>query len=182
MAKFGLCETLPSAMTNELNVKAAMFLHKNGSSTNLVVFHGQKTEGGFGTSTFTPVADGFDLEAWYRLTLTFDATTNNSGAEAFSVRINGDPLISSQAYGDSWKSSLFQSPIPDGGTWFLSASRRLEATGTNLTTVTGLSFEGEGFVDDLVVTPYQPVFGCGTVIMFALCTGNSEIIQEWMEL
>ena len=182
MAKFGLCETLPSAMTNELNVKAAMFLHKNGSSTNLVVFHGQKTEGGFGTSTFTPVADGFDLEAWYRLTLTFDATTNNSGAEAFSVRINGDPLISSQAYGDSWKSSLFQSPIPDGGTWFLSASRRLEATGTNLTTVTGLSFEGEGFVDDLVVTPYQPVFGCGTVIMFALCTGNSGIIQELMAL
>ena len=182
MVKFGLCETLPFAMTNELNVKASMFLHKNGSSTNLVVFHGQKTEGGFGTSTFTPVADGFDSEAWYRLTLTFDATTNNSGAEAFSVRINGDPLISSQAYGDSWKSLLFQSPIPDGGTWFLSASRRLEATGTNLTTVTGLSFEGEGFVDDLVVTPYQPVFGCGTVIMLALCTGNSGMIQELMAL
>jgi hypothetical protein len=148
----------------------------------LMVFHGQKTETGFGVPAFTSIASGFDTEAWYRLTLTFDATTNNSGAEAFSVRINGEPVVSSEAYGDSWKSSLFQSYLPGGGTWFLSASRRLGSSGTNQTMLTGLTFEGDGFIDDLVVTPYQPVLGHGTVIMLALCTGDSEMIQEWMAL
>jgi hypothetical protein len=179
MAKFGVCPEIPIAVSNDVTAKASVFLRADGAITNLVVFHGQKLEAGFGTPVFTPVANGFDPNAWYRLTVIFDATTNNAGAEAFCVMLNGEPLVSSAAYSDAWKTQIFsESYAPDGGTWFISASRRLGSSGTNLTTFTGLTFDGTGFVDDLVVTPYQPAFAQGTVIMLALCTGSGG--EVWM--
>ncbi len=176
MAKFGVSADLPVAVSNDVTAKASVFLQADGATTNLVVFHGQKTGDGFGAPVFTAVASGFDPEMWCRLTVTLDATTNNGGAEAFSVRINGEPLVSPAAYSDTWKTQIFsESYTPDGGRWFLSASRRLGSSGTNLTTFTGLTFDGEGFVDDLVVTPYPPAFAQGTVIMLALCTGSNDL-------
>lgn len=176
MAKFGVSEELPVAVSNDVTAKASIFFHAAGAITNLVVFHGQKSETGFGAPLFTSVSNGLDPNAWYRLTITLDATTNNAGAEAFSIRINGEPVISPLAYSDTWKTQIFNPSFgPDGGSWFLSASRRQGASGTNLTTFTGLTFDGEGLVDDLVVTPYQPTFTGGTVIMLALCTGSSDM-------
>lgn len=179
MAKFGVCFDFPAAVSNDVTAKTSVYLRQDGATTNLVVFHGQKTLDGFGAPIFTPVANGFDPNAWYRLTITLDATTNNIGAEAFSVRINGEPLVSPAAYSDTWKTQIFSaSYTPDGGTWFLSASRRLGSSGTNLTTFTGLTFDGEGLVDDLVVTYTSPTFVPGTVIMLALSTGSGG--EAWM--
>jgi hypothetical protein len=179
MAKFGVCEEMAVAVSNDVTAKASMFLHASGVTTNLVVFHGQKLETGFGAPLFTRMGGELDPDTWYRLTVIFDATTNNAGAEAFCVMLNGEPLVSSAAYSDAWKTQIFsESYAPDGGTWFISASRRLGSSGTNLTTFTGLTFDGTGFVDDLVVTPYQPAFAQGTVIMLALCTGSGG--EVWM--
>jgi alpha-galactosidase len=179
MAKFGVCLDMPAAVSNDITAKTSVFLRMNGATTNLVVFHGQKSLDGFGAPIFTSVANGFDPNAWCRLTITLDATTNNIGAEAFSVRINGEPMISPAAYSDTWKTQVFsESYAPDGGTWFLSASRRLGSSGTNLTTFTGLTFDGEGLVDDLVVTYTNPTFVPGTVIMLALSTGSGG--EAWM--
>lgn len=181
MVKFGICADVPVAVSNDVSAKASVFLLAEGGNTNLVVLHGQKAAEGFGAPAFTPVEGRFDPDAWYRLTVTLDATTNNGGAEAFCVMLNGEPLVSPAAYSDTWKTQIFgASHAPDGGNWFLSASRRLGSSGTNLTTFTGLTFDGEGFVDDLVVTPYQPALAQGTVIMLALSTGSSGMLEERM--
>jgi hypothetical protein len=100
--------------------------------------------------------------------VTLDATTNNSGAEAFCVRINGKPLTSAAAYQDTWKTRIFSPTYsPDGGMWFLSCARRDDVSGTNLNCVTAVMFEGAGEIDDLVVTPILPTFNLGTILRFA---------------
>lgn len=177
MAKFEVCGALPVAVSNDVNAKASVLLYANDSTTNLIVFHGRKTLDGFGAPSFTIVPSDVVPNAWFRLTITFDATTNNAGAEAFCVRINGKPLISPVAYLDSWKSTLFSpsSYEPDNnGTWFLSAARRQGTSGASLNTISNLCFMGTGFIDDLVVTPYVPTFTPGTVIMLALSTGSGD--------
>lgn len=168
MIKLGVLTELPSTAPTNINAKAVLFLLDDGVATNLVVLHGQKTETGFGEPIFTKLPNAFDPAAWYRLTVTFDATTNASGAEAFCVRINGQPLTSPAAYGDTWKERIFSvTNAPDGGAWFLSAARRTNISGMNLDHFTHATFEGEGTVDDLVVTSDNPIFSFGTLLMFA---------------
>ena len=179
MAKFSVSGEMPVAVSNDALAKASLFLYANGAETNLVVFHGQKTPDGFGAPAFTEVTSAIDPDAWFRLTITFDATTNNTGAEAFCVRINGKPVVSPVAYRDNWKTRLFTpSCEPDNGIWFLSAARRQGTSGASLNTISNLCFVGTGFVDDLVVTPSSPTFTPGTVIMLALSTGRGG--EAWM--
>jgi hypothetical protein len=167
MVKFQILGKSLSIFTNNLDQKAAIVLRASGAATNLVVYHGQKTSDGFGEPIITALTERFDPDTWYRLTLTFDATTNNSGAEAFCVRINGKPLVSAAAYQDTWKTRIFSPTYsPDGGVWFLSCARRDGISGTNLNCVTGVMFEGRGDIDDLVVTPILPTFSLGTILQF----------------
>ena len=167
MVKFNVFAMPPQSISNNLNRKAAFYLLRAGATTNLVVYHGQKTADGFGVPLVTAVTDKLDPDTWYRLTMTFDATTNNSGAEAFCVRINGKPLTSAAAYQDTWKTRIFSPTYsPDGGMWFLSASRREGVSGTNLNCFTAFTFEGTGDIDDLVVTPILPTFNLGTLLQF----------------
>jgi autotransporter-associated beta strand protein len=167
MVKFQILEKNLSILTNNLDQKAAIFLRASGAATNLVVYHGQKTADGFGEPVITTLTERLDAGTWYRLTVTLDATTNNSGAEAFCVRINGKPLTSAAAYQDTWKTRIFSPTYsPDNGMWFLSASRRDGATGTNLNCFTAIMFEGRGDIDDLVVTPILPTFSLGTMFRF----------------
>ena len=168
MVKFQVLGKSLSSLTNNLDQKAAIALRASGAATNLVVYHGQKTADGFGVPLVTALTDKIDPDTWYRLTVTFDATTNNSGAEAFCVRINGKPLVSAAAYQDTWKTRIFSSTYsPDGGMWFLSSARRDDVSGTNLNCVTAVMFEGTGEIDDLVITPILPTFNLGTILMFA---------------
>jgi hypothetical protein len=82
------------------------------------------------------------------------------------VLLNGKPLFSFAAYGDGWKTRVFGDPCtPDGGSWFLSAARHSGTAATNLNRVIGVTFNGAGLIDDLVVTSHQPAFLRGTLII-----------------
>ncbi|MEI7900525.1 MAG: hypothetical protein WCK89_09735 [bacterium] len=174
LANFDVRLDFPAAVSNDANAKTVFFLKTDGPSTNLYVLHGQKDAGGFRAPAFTAVANGIAPGTWHRLTVTLDSTTNSGGAEAFRVLLDGQALSSAKAYGDGWKSRVFAEPCgPDGGTWFLSASRRAEGVGTNLTCLARVAFEGGGLIDDLAVTYAAPDFSRGTVFMLALADGWS---------
>jgi len=170
LANFDVRLDFPEAVSNNVNAKTVIFLKADGASTNLYVLHGQREAGAFKAPTFTAViTDRVEPGTWHRLTVTLDSTTNGTGAEAFCVLLDGKSLVSSKAYSNGWKNRVFAEPCgPDGGTWFLSASRRAGATGTNVTSLARLGFEGGGFIDDLAVTYQPPIFSYGTILMLAL--------------
>jgi autotransporter-associated beta strand protein len=158
---------LPGMDSNRLNAKTFVCLKNDGVTTNLYVFHGQKGPDGFGAPVFSAVTNLVVSGTWYRLTVVFDSTSGAGGdAEAFSVLLNGKPLFSFAAYGDGWKTRVFGDPCtPDGGSWFLSAARHSGTAATNLNRVIGVTFNGAGLIDDLVVTSHQPAFLRGTLII-----------------
>jgi hypothetical protein len=170
LVNFDVRLDFPEAVSNNVNAKTVVFLKADGASTNLYVLHGQRESGAFMAPTFTAViTNGIVPGTWHRLTVTLDSTTNGISAEAFRVLLDGKALVSAKAYSDNWKSRVFADPCgPDGGTWFLSASRRAGAAGTNVTSLARLGFEGGGFIDDLAVTYQPPVFSYGTILMLAL--------------
>ncbi|MEI7901191.1 MAG: glycine-rich domain-containing protein, partial [bacterium] len=175
MANFEVRLEYPEAVSNNADAKTVFFLKADGASTNLYVLHGQREAGGFAAPAFTAVTNGIAPGTWHRLTVTLDATTNGTGAEAFRVLFDGQALSSPAAYGDAWKSRVFGDPCgPDGGTWFLSASRRSDTAGTNLTRLARVAFEGGGLIDDLVVSYAAPDFSRGTVFMLALVERNGQ--------
>ena len=167
MVNFDVCESFPAALANDVNAKALVLLKADGASTNLYVFHGQREAGAFKTPTFTAVlTNSVEPGTWHRLTITLDSTTNGTGAEAFSVRLDGKALVSAKAYSDGWKSRVFADPCdPDGGTWFLSAARRIGGAGTNVTSLARMGFDGGGFIDDVSVTYQLPIFTYGSILM-----------------
>jgi len=167
LVNFDVRLDFPVAVSNNVNAKTVVFLKADGASTNLYVFHGQKESVTFKAPTFTAViTNGIASGTWHRLTVIFDSTTNGISAEAFRVLLDGKALVSAKAYSDNWKSRVFAEPCgPDGGTWFLSASRRAGAEGANLTSLARMGFEGGGFIDDLAVTYQPPIFAYGTILM-----------------
>ena len=167
LVNLDVCLNVPAALSNDVNAKTMVFLKSDGTSTNLHVFHGQREAGAFKDPTFTAViTNSVEPGTWHRLTITLDSTTNGTGAEAFSVRLDGKALVSAKAYSDGWKSRVFATPCdPDGGTWFLSAARRTGTEGTNVTSLARMGFTGWGYIDDLSVTYQQPIFSYGTILM-----------------
>ena len=167
LVNLDVCLNVPAALSNDVNAKTMVFLKSDGTSTNLHVFHGQREAGAFKDPTFTAViTNSVEPGTWHRLTITLDSTTNGTGAEAFSVRLDGKALVSAKAYSDGWKSRVFADPCgPDGGTWFLSAARRAGAEGTNVTSLARVGFDGGGFIDDVAVTYQPPIFTYGTILM-----------------
>lgn len=130
------------------------------------------TAGGvIGAPAFTTFTNAVAPGTWRRLTVAFDATTENGGAEAFRVLLDGKALVSADAYGDGWKTRVFGTPCtPDGGTWFLSAARYPGSTATNLASLSTLAFKGGGgLFDDLVATLDRPNTSVGTLLMLAWC-------------
>ena len=169
MICFKVGGSLPTIEAENANVKAVLCLKANGAATNLYVFHGQKFGSGFGKPVFSVATNACAVVpgTWYRLTIVFGAATCAGGnAEAFRVLLDGKELVSSNAYGGGWKTRVFDDPnTPDGGPWFLSAARRSGSVGDTPVSVTGIGFEGEGFIDDLVETYTEPNFSRGTLLM-----------------
>jgi fibronectin type 3 domain-containing protein len=151
------------------DIKGSVFLVAQGAATNLVVFHGTRASGAFGAPAYTVFTNAAAAGTWRRVTIAFDATQANGGAEAFRVLLDGKALVSSDAYSDGWKTRVFGTPsTPDGGTWFLSAARRAGSTATNVTSLSTLVFKGSNsFFDDLVATLDQPHTSVGTLFMFS---------------
>lgn len=176
--------SLPSPVLNSNNPKTSLFLAAEGSATNLYVLHGQKAAEGFGMPAFTPISNIFEPGTWHRVTFLFDATSENGGAEAFSLLLDGQAVTSPDAYGDNWKTQIFEDPVPDGGAWFLSAARYDGSTATNLASVNALGFLGNtGLCDDLVVTFDRPDFSLGTVLLLAFCEpwggGQGAVLKKF---
>ncbi len=179
MVNFVISEDIPTAVSNDVNVKAAVFLKADGATTNLYVFHGQMVGGVFGGPAFSAITNGIAPGTWYRLTIELGSTSGLSGdAEAFRVLINGKQLLSeTKGYGTNWATRVFESPnTANGGAWFLSAARRDGPDGLTPSVVGAVAFQGTGYIDDLVITDDDPLATAGsfTITQFVGSDGSAS--------
>jgi hypothetical protein len=168
LIKMVVSEDVPTAISNDVNVKAAVYLN---SSSNLVVYHGTFNVGGsdYGHSKYTATGAKLVPGEWYRLTIRLDSTTTPGEEEAFKVFTNGGVVVAAAGVGyDDWKTE-FATVSPPGGPWFLSAARRPSGyESTFADTVQTLCFQGTGYVDDLVVTDSAPSFDVPSVVEWTI--------------
>lgn len=161
MVKFVASDGFPAAVSNDANVKAAVFVNE---TSNLVVYCGAFFDGNFLPSKFVTTDTQVVPGTWYRLTVTMDNLDLGEGghAQAFEVRINNEPVYSSEAYSNDWKDVIFtESFVPAGdGQWFLSAANKPTDLGNEpgKTVIEALAFQGTGMIDDLVVSADVPVY------------------------
>lgn len=161
MVKFVASDGFPAAVSNDPNVKAAVFVNE---TSNLVVYCGAFFDGNFLPSKFVTTDTQVVPGTWYRLTVAMDnLDLGESGhAQAFEVRINNVPVYSSEAYSNDWKDVIFtESFVPAGdGQWFLSAANKPTDLGNEpgKTMIEALAFQGTGMIDDLVVSADPPVY------------------------
>jgi hypothetical protein len=159
MVNFVVSDEYPKAVSNDLNVKAAVFLD---AASNLVVFCGSYVPAGpdFGPAKFV-VTTNLVPGVWYRLTIALQAEDGDVPGQAFQVKINGNAVYSSEAYADTWNID-FPTTLPAGGSWFMSAVNRAGDDGVDPKDIKALAFQGTGFIDDIVVTASEPVFAAGS--------------------
>jgi hypothetical protein len=164
MVQFVASETAPTACTTltDTGIKAAIYADAN---TNLTVYCGvRNTTGGFISNALVNSSIQLNATNWYRLTVVFDATFNDSFGigqfPVFQVKINGVTITNNSgfAYDDNWKAYTTGHTLPtlsntSVGSWFPSGS--LDA---NLTKLTAVAFQGTGYIDDMVVSFAQPVY------------------------
>jgi hypothetical protein len=161
MVQFVASDSTPQACTtNDTNIKAAVFAN---SSSNLVIYHGELGPLlGFG-SNVVEVITGKVLNAstWYRVTIRYKDHTGGGNEEAlFQVKVDGVLITSTNAYPDNWWTYMDSNtgalpPKNPAGTWFPGAT-----FGTR-TVITAVAFQGTGYIDDLLVTPSDPLFTQG---------------------
>jgi hypothetical protein len=160
MVKLVVSDDYPTAVSNDLEVKAAVFLN---SSSNLVVYHGtyDSVGGDYDDPVYTDTGESLTPDTWYRLTIRLDqSTVGIDTEEAFKVFINGVVVSTSAGYGsDGDWTDEWQSAPPGGGPWFLTAARRSGGQqGASPGTVNAICYEGSGWVDDILVTDNAPSF------------------------
>ncbi len=157
MVQFVVGEDLPN-LAEDVDIKMAVMVWAQESTTNLVVYHGTmvlgEEETGWGAPRFSVIEGDFDPSLWYRLTVEMESYSGMEGdAQAFRVFINGQAVTSTNAYGADWIETAWDS-APTGGVWFLSAG----GGGGSATAIESLCFQGTGAIDDLVVTTTEPAF------------------------
>ncbi|MDD5705454.1 MAG: hypothetical protein PHR35_05980, partial [Kiritimatiellae bacterium] len=159
MVQFVPSEDLPTTLTNDNTIKAAVLAYASETSTNLVVYHGTYAAGvGASNRTFTTTSKVIDPGAWYRLTVAMAGVTSDNTWEAFQVRVDGVLLTNSAAYGDDWNDVFTTTGPSANGTWFLTAGRGIGGNSGAPTEIQSLGFQGTGYLDDLVVTNADPFY------------------------
>ncbi len=131
MVKFVLSDGAPAESSIPPDTKIAIFAN---SSSNLVIRHG--VAAGVTNSVTDTV---IDPEAWYRLTVDMIADDAVPYVRA-QVRVNSNIVTHTNADGDT----LFRSALESGD--------------DSDTILTAVSFQGSGFIDDVVVTRDPPTF------------------------
>jgi hypothetical protein len=163
------------AVIDDDGVKMAVYAYAveegDNVSTNLAIYHGGVTSGGFSYTTNAVTDLAIDASAWYRLTIVLANDGNKETAQGFKVYINGVLLTNDSAYaGEAWTdisdTDLEAGPDNDG-TWFISACSDPDL----LTDVASLQFRGTGFVDDLVIGAGDPMDQGGPPV------GSYEVTQ-----
>ena len=143
VVNFVVSEDDPS-FTGMDDLKIAVFANAN---SNLVVRHGMFDEsftGGFGI-TNSVTSYKIDPEKWYRLTITMKfEEVNFEDTSLFNIVINGDPS----------SGVLTHENAIGGGKWFASAVQE-----GAIAALTAISFQGTGYIDDLVATRNDPFDG-----------------------
>jgi hypothetical protein len=151
MVRFVVSDSDPTASSITNDTKLAIFVN---SSSNLVIRHGALDEEAnfFVTNSVIDTVEllgaRIDPSAWYRLTVKL--TVNESARVRVRVAVNSNVVTNAYA-----PDGLFRSAIDTDVDADLAA----------------VSFMGTGFIDDVVVTPYEPSF-VSTVSVF------SYVIEE----
>ena len=160
MVKFVPSEDLATIDDTGVKVAVYAYIKEVGEtvSTNLALYHGAYSSGGYHFTTNTVVTNlTVDASAWYRLTILLANDDNKDPvSQAFQIFINGVLLTNDNAHaGAAWTNvtdgEMFNGPDPLG-TWFVSAASLPESQKQ----VASLQFRGTGFVDDLVVGGEDP--------------------------
>lgn len=168
-------EDYPVAISNDVNVKAAVFLN---TSSNLVVYHGSFDSVGvdYSDSKFTVITNNVvEPNKWYRLTIALEHTATPANQEAFKVMLDGVAVESeTQGYTANWVNE-FSTGVPvGGGSWFLSAARRAGGNESGFAKeVQALAFQGTGYIDDLVVTDSDPFASAPSAAYWFLSVASS---------
>lgn len=153
MVQFVVSDDMP-ALEGDNTIKMATFVLAADSGTNLVVYHGawDHDEAAWSNAVYTVIPGEIDPSLWYRLTVELDAVFAFEGnAQAFRVLLNGVPIESDSAYGDTWADD-YQAELPTGGQWFLSAG----GEGAAPAEVETIAFQGTGAIDDLCLRDSDP--------------------------
>jgi hypothetical protein len=137
--------SIPVSATNDPSVQLFFFLN---ADTNLVVYHGgpDGSAPGMAVLPINPLASN----VWNRFTVTLDYVHGDAGAvdrKYFKIQFNGADLTSAQAY-----SAPGQTGAYDGGPWFFTADQ------TGPDGFESVTFDGDGGLDDFVVTARVPSF------------------------
>ena len=157
MLRLASRSSIPAFVTNDPSVQLFFFLN---AATNLVVYHG-------GVDGVAPVmtelsVGGLMPNSWNRYTVTLDFVHGDyAGGERkyFKIQLNGNNLVSPQAYSSPGTTGGY-----DGGSWFFS----VDQAGPDR--VGSVVFNGEGGLDDLVLSTRAPWFSATPVYYI-----NSEL-------
>jgi hypothetical protein len=133
MVRFVLSDSDPTESSITNDTKIAIFAN---SSSNLVIRHGVQSEGFVVTNSVTTTV--IDPAVWYRLTVTL--SDDGSSFARAQVQVNSNIVTHANAEGPD--KSLFRSARTDD--FYL--------------TLEAVSFQGTGFIDDVVVTRDVPTF------------------------
>jgi hypothetical protein len=149
MVRFVLSDSDPTESSITNDTKIAIFAN---SSSNLVIRHGVQSEGFVVTNSVTTTV--IDPAVWYRLTVTL--SDDGSSFARAQVQVNSNIVTHANAEGPD--KSLFRSARTDD--FYL--------------TLEAVSFQGSGFIDDVVVTRDPPTF-VATASVF------SYVIDEYID-
>ncbi len=137
------------------NVKVAIFVNVN---SNLVVCHKSYNGAAFYATNSVFEAMDIDPEHWYRLTLMLAYAGVGFYTPAFEIYLDGVKLTHANGAVDTSTYS--------GGSWFFSLSAG--AGGGGDVELNQISFQGTGYVDDLVVADaITPFTGVGLTLTLA---------------
>ena len=167
MMKFTPSEDEPS----DFGTLPKLALWVNAAS-NLVVRHSwfDFNYGFRSTPINSELSQSINPDLWYRVTIKMWTNPEESflleEVCLFSIQINGgDPLEHIDALG--WDDTL-PGDMVRGGPIFGAISR-------NITSLQHVAFQGTGWVDDLVVTDVEPVFGPSTGVLLTLAFNDAKL-------
>lgn len=157
MINFVISEDDPSFAGMD-DVKIAVFAN---AASNLVIRHGMYDEELAITITNSVTDVVVDPAKWYRLTITIkQQAINGTPFSLFKVSLNGaDPIIHVNAR--------------DGDVWFDASQDANDST--DYSKLTAVSFQGTGYIDDLVVTRDNPFGPAGFFDVYTVVGANGSI-------
>jgi hypothetical protein len=155
MVKFVLSDSAPADSSIPIDTKIAIFAN---SSSNLVIRHG--VAAGVTNSVTDTV---IDPASWYRLTVDMIANEESGGYVRAQVRVNSNIVTHANA---------------DGGNLFRSA---LSSGDDANTTLAAVSFQGSGFIDDVVVTRDPPTFvETASVFSYVIAESTNSVFVAYI--